>query len=117
VHRSIVKVCSSLLDLQIYVLRKKSDLKKRGKSLCFDKRNISDLFCFESMNLSVFNIFYPSLLARSHLKEIFDRSKVNRNEERYVIPMHRKSFWTNKWVHEPRKMFCRVQVQHYDPSA
>jgi hypothetical protein len=51
------------------------------------------------------------------LEERFDLSKANRNEERYVIPMHKKSFWTNKWMQEPRKNFCRLQVQHCDPSV
>jgi hypothetical protein len=31
--------------------------------------------------------------------------------------MHRKNCWTNKWMQEPRTNFCRLQVQHYDPSA
>jgi hypothetical protein len=31
--------------------------------------------------------------------------------------MHRKSFWTNKWMQEPRKNFCRLQVKHYDPRG
>jgi hypothetical protein len=31
--------------------------------------------------------------------------------------MHRNIFWTNKWMQEPRNIFCRLQVQHYDPSA
>jgi hypothetical protein len=62
------------------------------------------------MNLSMFNRFCPSLKARAQLKERVDLSKFNGNEERYVIPMHRKSFWTNKWMQEPRKFFfadCR----------
>jgi hypothetical protein len=77
--------------------------------LCFDKRKISEKFCFESMNLSMFNRFCPSLKARAQLKERVDLSKFNRNEERYVIPMHRKNFWTNKWMQEPRIFFadCR----------
>jgi hypothetical protein len=29
--------------------------------------------------------------------------------------MHRKNFWTNKWMQEPRKNF--FQVQHYDPRG
>jgi hypothetical protein len=89
---------------------------KRGKYLFLDKSKISEIFCFESMNLSMFNIFCPSLKARVQLKERFDLSKVNRNEERYVIPMYRKNFWTNKWMQEPRKNFCRLEVQHCDPS-
>jgi hypothetical protein len=64
------------------------------------------------MNLSMFNIFCPSLKAREHLKERVDLSKFNGNEERYVIPMHRKFVWTNKWMQEPRICFCRLQVQH-----
>ena len=31
--------------------------------------------------------------------------------------MHRNNFWTNKWMQEPRKNFCKLQVQHCDPSA
>jgi hypothetical protein len=85
------------------VPRKKSDLKKRDKilkkqALCPGKRKISENFCFESMNLSMFNRLCPSLKARAQLKEIIDLSKFNGNEERCIIPMHRKSFWTNKWM-------------------
>jgi hypothetical protein len=104
------------------VLRKKSDQKKRGKilkkqALCLRKRKIRENFCFESMNLSIFNRFCPSLKARAQLKERVDLSKFNGNEERYVIPMHRNIFWTNKWMQEPRIVFCRLQVQHYDPKG
>ena len=67
------------------------------------------------MNLSMFNRFYPSLKAMSQLEERVDLSKFNRNEKRYVIPMHIKSFWTNKWMQEPRNIF--LQVEHCDPSA
>jgi hypothetical protein len=31
--------------------------------------------------------------------------------------MHRKSFWTNKWMWEPRIIFCKLQVHHYDPRG
>jgi hypothetical protein len=67
--------------------------------LCFGKRKISENIFFESMNLSMFNRLCPSLKARAQLKERVHLSKFN--EERYVIPMHRKHFWTNKWMHEP----------------
>jgi hypothetical protein len=60
--------------------------------LCFDKSKISEKFCSERMNLSMFNRFCPSLKARAQLEERVDLSKDHRNEERYVIPMHRKSF-------------------------
>jgi hypothetical protein len=30
--------------------------------------------------------------------------------------MHRKNFWTKKWIQETRKIFCRLQVQHCDPN-
>ena len=53
----------------------------------------------------MFDRFRPSLKTRAQLEDkIFDTSRSNR----YVIPMHRKSFWTNKWMHEPRKNFCRL---------
>jgi hypothetical protein len=58
------------------------------------------------MNLSMFNRSCPSLKARAQLKERVDLSKFNGNEERYVIPMRRKSFWTNKWMQEPRILFA-----------
>jgi hypothetical protein len=45
----------------------------------------------------------------------FDMSRSNKNSERYVIPMHRKNIWTNKWMQDPRKNF--LQVSSYDPSA
>jgi hypothetical protein len=73
--------------------------------LFYVKGKISGNFFFESMNLGMFDIFFPSLNGRAQLEEIIDL-----NRERYVIPMHRKNFWTNKWMHEPRKNFCRLQV-------
>ena len=58
----------------------------------FDKNKISGDFCFESMNLGMFNIFCPSLKGREQLEERVDLNKFDRNEERYVIPMHIKNF-------------------------
>jgi hypothetical protein len=77
--------------------------------LCFGKGKISENFCFESMNISMFNRLCASLKARAQLKERVYLSKLNGNEERYVIYMHKKRFWTNKWMQEPRKNFpdCR----------
>jgi hypothetical protein len=74
------------------MIRKKPDLNKRGKDLCSDKGKISEIFCFKSMNLGMFNIFCPSLKARAQLEERVDLSKSNRNEEIYVIPMHINNF-------------------------
>ena len=59
------------------------------------------------MNLSMFNRFCPTLQARVQLKERVELSKFNGNEEKYVIPIHRKNFLTNKWMQEPRKKNCR----------
>jgi hypothetical protein len=69
------------------------------------------------MNLSMFDRLCPSLKAREQLEEKFNLNKFDRNREIYVIPMHRKKFWTNEWMQEPRKNFCRLQAQHCDPSA
>jgi len=44
--RYVVEVRSTLLELRSSMLRNKSDLKKRDKSLCFDKSKISDFFLF-----------------------------------------------------------------------
>jgi hypothetical protein len=85
--------------------------------LCSDKCKISANFFFESMNLGIFDIFFSSLKTRAQLEETIDPNKFYRNRERYVIPMNRKKFWTNKWMQEPRKNFCKLQVHHCDPSA
>ena len=45
-------------------------------------------------------------------KIMFD---MNRNSETYVIPMHRKIFWTNQWMQDPRNIF--LQTSYHDPSA
>jgi hypothetical protein len=60
------------------------------------------------MNLGMFDRFCPSLKTRAQLEERIDPNKLDINRERYVIPMHRKNFWTNKWMQEPRKIFCRL---------
>jgi hypothetical protein len=117
VLRSVVELHSTLLDLRSSVLRKKSDLKKRGKALCFDKSKISENLYFEIMNLSMLNRFYPSLKARERLEKRVNLSKFNRNEKIYVIPMHRKNFWTNKWMQELRRNFGRLKIKHHDPSV
>jgi hypothetical protein len=69
------------------------------------------------MNLGMLDRFCPSLKTRARLEERVDLNKFDRNKEKYVISMHRKNFWTNKWMQEPRKNFCRLQVQYYDPSV
>jgi hypothetical protein len=76
------------------------------KSLCSVKGKISRNFCFESMDLGMFDKFHPSLKTRVQLEERrFDMSRSDRNNEIYVIPMHRKNVWTNKWMQDPRKNF------------
>jgi hypothetical protein len=68
------------------------------------------------MDLGMFDKFCPSLKTRAHLEERrFYMSIYDRNDERYVIPMHRKNIWTNKWMQDPRKNF--LQVSYCDPSA
>jgi hypothetical protein len=68
------------------------------------------------MDLGIFDKFCPSLKTRAQLEERrYDMNRSDKNSERYVIPMHRKNFWTNKWMQDPRKNF--LQVYHYDPIA
>jgi hypothetical protein len=69
------------------------------------------------MNLGMFNRSCLSLKTRAQLEERVDLNKFDRNTEKYVIPMHRKNFWTNKWMQEPRRNFCRMRVHHCDPNA
>ena len=68
------------------------------------------------MDLGMSNRFCPSLKTREQLEERrLDMIRYDKNNERYVIPMHRKNVWTNKWMQDPRNNF--LQVSYYDPSA
>jgi hypothetical protein len=81
-----------------------------------EKGKIREKICFERMNLGMFDKFCPSLKTWVQLEERrFDMSRSDRTSEIYVIPMHRKNFWTNKWMQDPRKNF--LQVSYCDPSA
>jgi hypothetical protein len=42
-------------------------------------------------------------------------SRSDEKSEKYVIHMHRKNVWTNKFMQDPRKNF--LQVSYHDPSA
>jgi hypothetical protein len=68
------------------------------------------------MDLGMFNRLCPSLKTRALLDEKrFDMNRSDKNSERYIIPMHRKNVWTNKWMQDPRKNF--LQASYYDPSV
>jgi hypothetical protein len=68
------------------------------------------------MDLGMFDRFCPSLKTRALIDERkFDMNRSDKYNDRYVIPMHRKNVWTNKWMQDPRKKF--LQASHYDPSA
>jgi hypothetical protein len=74
-----------------------------------EKGKISEKFYFERMNLGMFDKLFPSPKTRVQLEERrFDMNRSYRNNERYVVPMHRKNFWTNKWMQDPRKNFLQV---------
>jgi hypothetical protein len=67
--------------------------------LCSDKGNISGKFCFEIMDLGMFDRFGPSLKTRERLEERrFDMNRSDKVNERCVIPMNRNNFWTKKWM-------------------
>ena len=86
------------------------------KVLCSAESKISGNFCFKSIDQGMFDKKIPSLETMAHLEEKrFDMSRSDRNNERYVIPMHRKNVWTNKWMKDPRYIF--LQVSYHDPSA
>jgi hypothetical protein len=86
------------------------------KSLCFvEVIQVVKKFVSKSMDLGMFDRFCPSSKIRVLVDERkFDMSRSNKNSERYVIPMHRKNVWTNKWMQDPRKK-C-LEVRYYDPS-
>jgi hypothetical protein len=61
------------------------------------------------MDLGMFDRFCPILKTRVLIDEIiFDMNKSNKNSEKYVIPMHRKDIWTNKYMQYPRKKLLQV---------
>ena len=67
------------------------------------------------MDLGMFDKFCPSLKNRALIYEIrFDMNRSDKNNERYVITMHRKDVWTNKWMQDLRKNLSWVSP--YDPS-
>jgi hypothetical protein len=51
----------------------------------------------------MFDRFGPSLKPRALIEERkFDMNRSNKLNDRYVITMHRKNVWTNKWMQDPR---------------
>jgi hypothetical protein len=60
------------------------------------------------MDLGMLDRFGPSLKTRSQLEERrYDMNRSDKNSEIYIIPMHRKNCWTNKWMQDPRKNFFK----------
>jgi hypothetical protein len=54
----------------------------------------------------MFDRFYPSLKTTALIDERkIDINRSDKYSDRYVIPMHRKNVWTNKWMQDPRKYF------------
>jgi hypothetical protein len=88
----------------------------RSESFVVCRSKISGNFRFNIMDLGMFDRFCPSLKTKASIDErMFDFHRSDKNSERYVIPMHRKNVWNNKWMHDPRKK-C-LQVSYHDPSA
>jgi hypothetical protein len=53
------------------------------------------------MDLGMFDRFFPSFKTRALIDERkFDMNRSDKYNDRYVIPMHRKNVWTNKWMQE-----------------
>ena len=55
--------------------------------------------------------FCPSLKTRA----LLDERKFDMNNDRYVIPMHRKNVWTNRWMRDPRNNL--LQASYHDLDA
>jgi folate-dependent tRNA-U54 methylase TrmFO/GidA len=68
------------------------------------------------MNLGMFDKICPILKTRSLIEERrIDISRYDKNNERYVIPMHRENVWAKKWMQDPRNNF--LQVSYHDPTV
>ena len=64
----------------------------------------------------MFDRFFPSFKTRALIDERnLDMNRSDKYSDRYVIPMHRKNVWTNKWMQDPRKNF--LWTRYHDPSA
>jgi hypothetical protein len=88
----------------------------RSESFVLCRSKISGNFCFNNMDLGMFDRLCPSLKSRALIDErMFELCRSDKNSERYVIPMHRKNVGTNKWMKDPRKK-C-LQVSYHDPIA
>jgi hypothetical protein len=86
------------------------------KSLYFVEVRQVEIFVSKNMNLGVFDRFFPSLKTRPLIDERkFDMNKSDKHNDIYVIPMHRKNVWTNKWMQDPRKIF--LQASYHDLGA
>jgi hypothetical protein len=56
----------------------------------------------------MFDRFCPSLKTRELIDERkFHMNRSDKYNDRYVIPMHRKNVWSNKWMQDPRKNFLQ----------
>jgi hypothetical protein len=65
------------------------------------------------MDLGMIGTIFPSLKTRALIDERrFDMNRFDKNNEIYVIPMHRKNVWTNKWMQDPRKNLLRFSSYH-----
>jgi hypothetical protein len=65
------------------------------------------------MDLGMFDRLCPSFKTRALIDERkFDMNISDKYSDRYVIPMHRKNVWTNKWMQDLRKSF--LQASHHD---
>ena len=94
----ICKLCALIKVRIVKISRSESFV------LCRSKKSIN--FCFNSMDLGMVDRLCPSLKNSVLVDERrFDMSRSNKSSERYVIPMHRKNVWTNKWMQDPRKNF------------
>jgi hypothetical protein len=68
------------------------------------------------MDLGKLDRVCPSLKTRALLDErMFDMNRSGKNNDKYVIPMHRKNVWANQWMQDPRKIF--LQASYHDSSA
>jgi hypothetical protein len=58
-----------------------------------------EIFVSKSTKLGMFDRFCPSLKIRALIDERnFNMNRYDKHNDRYVIPMHRKNAWTNKWM-------------------
>ena len=96
------QICKLCALIQVRIVK---SYRSEGFVLCRSK--ISGKFCFKSMNLGMFDRFYPSLKTRV----LIDERRFDMNSERYVIPRCiERMFGIPNGCRILERIFCKLVI-------